>query len=46
MNAQDIIDSCDELFNREEFISELRDAEFLAENLNNQKEVEKSHLKK
>ena len=31
MNAQQIIDSCDELFDREEFVSDLRDAEFLSD---------------
>lgn len=36
MNAQDIINDCDELFDREEFVKEIREAEFLSDNLKKQ----------
>lgn len=38
MKAQEIIDSCDELFDITEFVKEIREAEFLADNLNKQEE--------
>ena len=37
MTAQELIDDCDELFDREQFVEEIREVEFLAENLTKQK---------